>query len=141
MENGCGTSLDRILEHHPCCDRSKLDRALFQPIDPSIRPRFWSTARSPPPCSLPDAEVAATARSVHKYRARWITKGKYYTARQRRLWGRERQARGVAKRRERNADRDRAIVQAVETGESMRSVARRFGLSRMQVWRIVNRKV
>ena len=85
---------------------------------------------------LADAEVAATARSVHKYRVGWITKGKYFTEDQRRLWGRERQARGVAKRRERNADRDRAIVQAVEEGESMRSVARRFVLSRMQVWRI-----
>ena len=67
---------------------------------------------------LPHAEVAATARSVHGYRARWIAKGKYYTAGQRRLWGRERQARGVAKRCERNADRDRAIVQAVEAGRS-----------------------
>ena len=29
---------------------------------------------------LPDAEEAATARSVHKYRASWITtKGKYFT--------------------------------------------------------------
>ena len=50
VENGFGTSLDRILEHSPCCDRSKLDRALFQPIDPSIRPRLRRTARSPPPC-------------------------------------------------------------------------------------------
>ena len=43
---------------------------------------------------LADAEVAATARSVHKYRVGWITKGKYFTEDQRRLWGRERQARG-----------------------------------------------
>ena len=43
---------------------------------------------------LPDAEVGATARSVQRYRFGWITKGKYFTQDQRRLWGRERQARG-----------------------------------------------
>ena len=90
---------------------------------------------------LPHGEVAATARSVHHYRARWIAKGQYFTQEQRTLWGRARGVKSGASRRKRTSDRDPAIVQAVETGESMRSVARRFGLSRMQVWRIVNRKV
>ena len=89
---------------------------------------------------LPHAEVAATARSVHGYRARWIAKGKYYTAGQRRLWGRERQARGVAKRCERNADRDRAIVQAVEAGRSLRDVGREYGLSLGGVQWIIRRE-
>ena len=85
---------------------------------------------------LPHAEVAATARSVKKYRFGWITKGRYFTSEQSRLWGRERGIRSGASRRKRTEDRDRAIVQAIEEGESMRSVARRFVLSRMQVWRI-----
>ena len=45
---------------------------------------------------LPDAEVAGIARSVQQYRLKWITKGNHYTAEQKSLWGRERQARGVA---------------------------------------------
>ena len=90
---------------------------------------------------LPHGEVAATARSVHHYRARWVAKGQYFTQEQRTLWGRARGVKSGASRRKRTSDRDLAIVQAVETGESMRSAARRFGLSRMQVWRIVNRKV
>ena len=87
---------------------------------------------------LPHSEIAATARSVHRYRARWIAKGKFYTPEQKTLWGRERQARGAANRRKRKNldDRDRLIVQAVAEGQSMRSVAGRFALSRMQVWRI-----
>ena len=51
----------------------------------------------------------------------------------------ERQARGVAKRRERNQDRDRAIIQAVSEGRSLRNVGREFGLSYGAVWNIVNR--
>ena len=37
---------------------------------------------------LPHGEVAATAKSVHRYRARWIAKGNYYSPEQKTLWGR-----------------------------------------------------
>ena len=48
---------------------------------------------------LPDAEVAATARSVHKYRKQWVTKGRYFTPAQSRLWGKERGIKSGAARR------------------------------------------
>ena len=41
----------------------------------------------------------------------------------------KRQARQVVKRREKNATRDQAIVQAIEGGRTYRDVAREFGLS------------
>ena len=82
---------------------------------------------------LPDAEVAATARSVNGYRVGWIIKGKYFTEDQRRLWGRERQARGVAKRRERTLDRDRDIRASSEVNAVL---AAQYGLSVRQVQRI-----
>ena len=45
--NGLGTSLDRILEHPPCCDRSKLDRALFQEKTLRFGRCFRDMPRSP----------------------------------------------------------------------------------------------
>ena len=63
---------------------------------------------------LADAEVAATARSVHKYRVGWITKGKYFTPTQRTLWGRARGIKSGAARRKLTEGRDKAIIQAVE---------------------------
>ena len=48
---------------------------------------------------------------------------------------------GVAKRRERNQDRDRAIIQAVEGGRSLRDVGREFGLSKDGVHWILRRGV
>ena len=55
--------------------------------------------------------------------------GAYYTDQQKTLWGRERGVRSGAARRKRTADRDAAIVEAVERGESMRSVEREYGLT------------
>ena len=48
---------------------------------------------------LPHTEVAATARSVKNYRFGWITKGRYFTPEQTRLWGRERGIKSGAARR------------------------------------------
>ena len=90
---------------------------------------------------LPDAEVAGIAKSVKRYRLKWITKGnKHYTAEQKTLWGRERQARGVANRRKLTHDRDKAIIQAVSEGRSLRDSAREFGLHPTTIMRIVNRR-
>ena len=84
---------------------------------------------------LPDSEVAGIAASVERYRKTW----NYYTAEQKTLWGRERGVKSGASRRKLTADRDRAIVQAVESGRSLRDVAGEYGLYYYAVWNIVNR--
>ena len=90
-----------------------------------------------PPLEL--SHVRSVAKSVTRYRARWIAAGAYYTQEQKTLWGRERGLRSGAARRKRTAARDAAIVEAVEEGRSYRAVAREFGLSAMAVWKIVHR--
>ena len=89
---------------------------------------------------LDRSEVDGIVRSVHRKRKEWIAKGSYYTPEQRTLWGRERQARGVEKRRQRSAGRDRAIIQAVEAGRSLRDVGREYGLSLGGVQWIIRRE-
>ena len=90
---------------------------------------------------MDQSEVAAIARSVDRKRREWIAKDSYYSSEQRSLWGQERGIRSGKARRKRNEDRDRAIIQAVDKGRSLRDVGREFELSRMQVWRISNREV
>ena len=67
---------------------------------------------------LEAGEVAGIAKSVGRYRKRWT----YYTPEQRTLWGCERGIRSGTARRKRTAERDRAIVQAVASGRSLRGV-------------------
>ena len=88
---------------------------------------------------MDQSEVAAIARSVHGKRRQWIAKGSYYTAEQKTLWGRERGIKSGAARRKLTADRDRAIVQAVESGRSLRDVAGEYGIDHKAVSWIVNR--
>ena len=58
---------------------------------------------------LPHAEVAATARSVHAYRSRWISRGAYFTQEQRSLWGKARGIKsGEARRKGTPLESDRA---------------------------------
>ena len=78
-------------------------------------------------------EVAATARSVQGYRARWIAKGEYFTQEERSQWGRVRQAKGVSNRRGRSRDRNKSIA---ESSESNATLVARFGLSRSTIQRI-----
>ena len=78
-------------------------------------------------------EVAATARSVHGYRARWIAKGEYFTQEQRSQWGRVRQAKGVSNRRARSLERN---IEIAESSESHATLAARFGVSRSTIKRI-----
>ena len=89
---------------------------------------------------LPHGEVAATARSVGRYRARWIAKGKYFTPEQKTLWGRERGVKSGESRRKLTHERDRAIVQAVNEGRSLRDVAGEYELDHKAVHWIVNRR-
>ena len=88
---------------------------------------------------MDQSEVSAIARSVSKYRAEWIAKGSYYTTEQKTLWGRELGIKSGEARRKGTADRDRAIVQAVESGRSLRDVAREYGIDHKAVSWIVNR--
>ena len=90
---------------------------------------------------MDQSEVAAIARSVHGKRRQWIAKGNYYSPEQKTLWGRERGIKSGASRRKLTADRDRAIVQAVESGRSLRDVGREFGLTGAAVYWILKRLV
>ena len=90
---------------------------------------------------LPHAEVAATARSVHGYRAKWKAKSEYYTQEQRSLWGKARGIKSGKARRKLTHERDKAIIQAVESGRSLRDVGREFGLSKDGVHWILRRGV
>ena len=82
---------------------------------------------------LPYSEVAATARSVQGYRARWIAKGGYFTQEERSQWGRVRQAKGVSNRRARSRERNKSIA---ESSESHATLAARFGVSVSTIKRI-----
>ena len=91
------------------------------------------------PEPLDESEVKQTAYSISTWcwsggGARWHFD--HSSAAQRR--------RGVKSgkvRRARNAERDAAIVAAVEAGQSMRAVAREHGLDYRVVWHVVNRGV
>ena len=90
---------------------------------------------------LPHAEVASTARSVHGYRARWISRGAYFTQEQRSLWGSMRGIKSGAARRKLTHERDKAIIQAVSDGRSLRAVGREYGLTVGGVHWILSRGV
>ena len=90
---------------------------------------------------LPHAEVAATARSVHGYRARWIAKGSYFTQEQRTLWGSRRGIKSGEARRKLTHDRDTAIIQAVSEGRTMRDVGAEYGITGAAVYWILKRLV
>ena len=89
--------------------------------------------------SLDPPEIAGIARSVERYRRKWIAQGRFYSKAERTAWGRERGIRSGLARRQRTQDRDQAIVQAVIGGQSMRSVARERGLHHRTVEKIVDR--
>ena len=71
------------------------------------------------------SEVRGIARSVEKYRARWT----YYTPEQRVLWGRDMGIRSARSRRERNSERDKGIVWALDKGRTYRAIASEWKLS------------
>ena len=81
------------------------------------------------------SEVRGIARSVEKYRARWT----YYTPEQRVLWGRDMGIRSARSRRERNSERDKGIVWALDKGRTYRAIAKEWKLSTMAVWNIHQR--
>ena len=87
---------------------------------------------------LDGTEVAGIVRSVYKRHQR-----KLHTGEQQRTFAFIQAARGKKggqKRREKRADRDAAIVQAVQAGESMRAVGREYGLNPSTVLRMLRRE-
>ena len=88
---------------------------------------------------LDDVEVTGIARSVERYRARWIADGRFYAPEERSAWGQARGRKGGMARRQEVQDRDRAIVEAVTGGQSMRSVAREHGLALRTVQHVMQR--
>ena len=79
---------------------------------------------------LPDGEVRSTAKSIERYRVGWIAQGRFYTAEEREAWGRRRGEASGRARRERNAERDAAIIAAANAGASEREIAALHGISR-----------
>ena len=90
--------------------------------------------------AMEQSEVIHIARHVEKYRKAWVAKGRFFSVEQRRIWGQERQARGVANRRKRNNldERDRAIVRDRHVlNLSYRAIAKKWGISHETVRKII----
>ena len=84
---------------------------------------------------LPAGEVKHTVKSVAKYRVRWEANG-WHSPR----WIQKQAARGRASgkaRRAKNAERDLAIVDAYDAGETQMAISRKCGLSRQWVNAII----
>ena len=88
---------------------------------------------------LDAGEVSGVAKSVERYRARWIAAGRFYTEGERTAWGRERGIRSGVARRKRTEVRDREIVEAWLAGLSQRSLAAQHGVALSTVQHILAR--
>ena len=88
---------------------------------------------------LPNHEIKSTVKSVAKYRRRWEASG-WHSPQwiQKQMWRGER---GRAARREKNAERNRAIIAAYDEGMSQSEIARKYGLHRSSIGRILGAKV
>ena len=90
---------------------------------------------------MEDSEVAGLAKSVERYRAGWIAKGRFYTDDEREAWGRSLGLHGGVARRAANADRDLRIVEAHKAGRSQRHLAKLFKLSQPTICYILRREL
>ncbi len=88
---------------------------------------------------LDPPEVRGLSRSVERYRRKWIKQGRFYSKTERTAWGRERGVKSGQARRKRTKERDQAIIQAVGSGQSIRSVARDHGLRLFTVQNVLKR--
>ena len=89
---------------------------------------------------LGDSEVAGLAKSVERYRAGWIAKGRFYTEDEREAWGRSLGLQSAIVRRASTADRDIRIIEGRAAGLSYRKLARLFKLSLGAIWNVVNQE-
>ena len=92
---------------------------------------------------LDAGEVTGIAKSVERYRARWIERGQFGEegARERSAWGRERGIRSGQARRKCTEDRDRQIVRDRVAGLSIRAIAGKHGVSYKTTWHVLTRNV
>ena len=88
---------------------------------------------------LPPDEVRGIARSIERYRSRWIEQGKYYSDAETEAWGRSLGIKSGKVRRGLVKDRDAAIIQSVMKGQSQADVAGRFGIDQTTISRILCR--
>ena len=88
---------------------------------------------------LDAGEVSGIAKSVERYRARWVAQGKFYSEADRSAWGRERGIKSGQARRERTETRDREIIQDRVAGMSLREIGRKHQCSYEAVRRIIVR--
>ena len=88
---------------------------------------------------LPDAEVAAIAKSIERYRRAWIAQGRFYTEDERAAWGRSLGLQSAAARRKANANRDARIIQVADAGWSQRHLAKLFKMSQQGICKVLQR--
>ena len=90
---------------------------------------------------LDAGEVSGIARSVERYRAKWIARGQFGEVgnRERSVWGRERGTRSGESRRKRTESRDREIVRNRLAGMSFRTIAAKHGMDEKMVRHVVKR--
>ena len=104
------------------------------PVLPALMVINAEVARKHGKPPLDAGEVAGIAKSVERYRARWIERGQFGEVgnRERSAWGRERGIKGGLAsgkaRRKRTEARDRAIVADRIEGLSQRAIARKHGV-------------
>ena len=84
-------------------------------------------------------ELEDVARSVERYRARWVARGRFYSEAEREAWGRARGRASGAARRGRTTERDAAIARDRVAGATIRALAERYGIGRTAVHHILNR--
>ena len=86
-------------------------------------------------------EVSGIAKSVERYRGRWIAAGQFLEVgdRERSAWGQARGVRSGQARRKRTEVRDREIVEGRISGLSEREISRKFGISKTAVRHVLLR--
>ena len=88
---------------------------------------------------LPFNEVQGIAKSVERYRARWIEQGRFYTEAETGEWGRNRGIRSGVVRRALVVERDLQIAKAVMDGCSLTAAAAEHGITKEGVRRVMLR--
>ena len=84
--------------------------------------------------------MAGIAKSVERYRAGWIAKGRFYTEEERQAWASAMGLQSAAVRRAANAERDIRIIEGYAAGWSQRHLAKLFKMSQTGVWKVLRRQ-
>ena len=136
--SGVGRNVDTFLSLMKWAGREENRGLAVLPVAEAINEHYAHEGRG----RLPISEVRATAKSVEGYRRQWESRGWHRPS-----WIARQEARGRVggfmsgkARRERNRDRDEAILAAVAGGQSKRAVAKLFGLNEGTIRYIVARE-